>query len=238
MNFNYKPAGDSAILMDLDSGINEETNTRIIHLASFIESKSEEGFGEVIIGYQSVLVQYNPLKLSYQKAIDQLKRLEEVLNNTGSQSRRTIEIPVLYGGDHGPDLEKVAQHNKLTIEDVISIHSKSQYLVYFLGFTPGYPFMGGMSKEIATPRLESPRFAIPPGSVGIAKDQTGIYPVASPGGWNLIGNTPLRLYNSEKSNPFLLKAGDFVTFRSIQVEEYDEIKDQVEKDTYKLVIDC
>ena len=169
------------------------------------------------------------------KRLINLESWEEWTSITNHEKRRTVEIPVLYGGEHGPDLERVAHHNQLSIEEVVSIHSTSRYLVYFLGFTPGYPFMGGMSKKIATPRLESPRISIPPGSVGIAKDQTGIYPVASPGGWNLIGNTPLRLYNPEEPNPFLLNAGDNITFKAIQIEEFNYIKEQVEKGTYKLV---
>ncbi len=234
MKFKYKPAGDSAILMDCGNGMNEETNKRLVHLADLIETKEKEGFGEVIIGYQSVLVQYDPLRLTYNQAVDKLTSLEKEADTGSCQERRLVEIPVLYGGEHGPDLERVAQHNGLSIEEVITIHSQSRYLVYFLGFTPGYPFMGGMPKEIATPRLESPRFSIPPGSVAIAKEQTGIYPVPSPGGWNLIGNTPLRLYSPEENNPFLLNAGDRVIFKAIQIEEYNFIKAQVEKGMYQM----
>ena len=235
LEFKYKPAGDTSILINLENGINEETNKRIINFSNQIEKSPGSGFGEVIIGYQSVLVQYNPLRLTYAQAVDKLKSWEEWTSITNHEKRRTVEIPVLYGGEHGPDLERVTHHNQLSIDEVVSIHSASRYLVYFLGFTPGYPFMGGMSKKIATPRLESPRISIPPGSVGIAKDQTGIYPVASPGGWNLIGNTPLRLYNPEESNPFLLNAGDNITFKAIQIEEFNNIKEQVEKGTYELV---
>lgn len=232
----FKAAGDSSILMELDAGIDEETNRRIIHLSKLIEQKTEDGFGEVIIGYRSLLVQYNPLRLSYQQAVDQLKLLEANKHNNSYETRRHIEIPVLYGGEHGPDLESVAIHNNLTPKEVISIHCEASYLVYFLGFTPGYPFMGGMSKRIATPRLESPRIKIPPGSVGIANDQTGIYPVESPGGWRLIGQTPIRLYDWQANEPFLLHAGDKVTFKEIQLDEFNEMKEQVECGKYIPVI--
>lgn len=234
MKFKYKAAGDTAILMEIENGMNEKTNRMLVHLADLIEGKARDGFGEVIIGYQSVLVQYDPLRLSYEEAVKRLRILEEMTGTGDVQKKSVIEIPVLYGGEHGPDLERVARHNNLSMEEVISIHSKPRYLVHFLGFTPGYPFMGGMSNRIATPRLESPRFSIPPGSVGIAKDQTGIYPVESPGGWNLIGNTPLRLYSPADEDPFLLNAGDIVVFKPIQSEEYDFIKEQVEKGMYEM----
>ncbi|MEB6548439.1 5-oxoprolinase subunit PxpB [Heyndrickxia sporothermodurans] len=236
MDFRYKAAGDSAILMELDAGIDEKTNKRIIHLSKLIEDKAEEGFGEVIIGYRSILVQYNPLRLSYQQAVELLKYLETNNDSNKYEKRRHIEIPVLYGGEHGPDLESVATYNNLSPKEVISIHSAASYLVYFMGFTPGFPFMGGMSKRIATPRLENPRISIPSGSVGIANNQTGIYPVESPGGWRLIGQTPIRLYDWQANQPFLLHAGDKVTFKEIQIDEFNEIKEQVEDGKYIPVI--
>ncbi|MEK5521903.1 allophanate hydrolase [Heyndrickxia sporothermodurans] len=236
MDFRYKAAGDSAILMELDAGIDEKTNKRIIHLSKLIEDKAEEGFGEVIIGYRSILVQYNPLRLSYQQAVELLKYLETNNDSNKYEKRRHIEIPVLYGGEHGPDLESVATYNNLSPKEVISIHSAASYLVYFIGFTPGFPFMGGMSKRIATPRLENPRISIPSGSVGIANNQTGIYPVESPGGWRLIGQTPIRLYDWQANQPFLLHAGDKVTFKEIQIDEFNEIKEQVEDGKYIPVI--
>ncbi|NEZ01232.1 5-oxoprolinase subunit PxpB [Heyndrickxia shackletonii] len=236
MEFRYKAAGDSSILMELDVGIDKDINKLIIHLSNIIEEKTSEGFGEVIIGYRSLLVQYNPLTMSYYQAVEKLKQLKFAENNKSHEKRRHIEIPVLYGGEVGPDLESVAIHNNLSPKEVISIHSEAHYLVYFLGFTPGYPFMGGMSKRIATPRLENPRISIPPGSVGIANNQTGIYPVESPGGWRLIGQTPLRLYNQQAKQPFLLRAGDSVTFKEIQIDEFNEIKKQVELGDYIPVI--
>ncbi|WP_084347626.1 5-oxoprolinase subunit PxpB [Heyndrickxia sporothermodurans] len=236
MDFRYKAAGDSAILMELDAGIDEKTNKRITHLSKLIEDKAEEGFGEVIIGYRSILVQYNPLRLSYQQAVELLKYLETNNDSNKYEKRRHIEIPVLYGGEHGPDLESVATYNNLSPKEVISIHSAASYLVYFMGFTPGFPFMGGMSKRIATPRLENPRISIPSGSVGIANNQTGIYPVESPGGWRLIGQTPIRLYDWQANQPFLLHAGDKVTFKEIQIDEFNEIKEQVEDGKYIPVI--
>ena len=134
-----------------------------------------------------------------------------------------FEIPVAYGGEKGPDLGFVAQHNGLTPEDVIEIHSAGTYLIYMLGFTPGFPFLGGLSERLFTPRLETPRAVVPAGSVGIANNQTGIYPIDSPGGWQLIGKTPIKLYDPKRENPILLKAGNYLKFKKISETEYQKI---------------
>lgn len=136
---------------------------------------------------------------------------------------RTVSIPVCYGGEYGPDLEYVARHHNLTPEEVISIHSEGEYLAYMIGFAPGFPFLGGLSEKIATPRRPSPRTSIPAGSVGIAGMQTGVYPISTPGGWQLIGQTPIKLFLPEQNPPSLLQAGDIVKFEPISKEEYQEI---------------
>ena len=147
-----------------------------------------------------------------------------------------IEIPVLYGGEMGPDLENVAKHNHKTPEEVIQIHTSEEYLIYMLGFIAGFPYLGGMSKEIATPRLKSPRVKIDGGAVGIAGEQTGIYPVDSPGGWQLIGRTPLKLYDADREKPILLEAGQYIKFRSVSKKEYKKIEKEVMEQTYQYVI--
>ena len=147
-----------------------------------------------------------------------------------------IEIPVLYGGEMGPDIENVAEHNHKTVEEVIKIHTSEEYLIYMIGFIAGFPYLGGMSKEIATPRLKSPRVKIEGGSVGIAGEQTGIYPVASPGGWQLIGRTSLKLYDADREKPVLLEAGQYIKFAAVTEEEYKKIEKEVEDGTYKYVV--
>ena len=147
-----------------------------------------------------------------------------------------IEILVLYGGEMGPDIENVAEHNHKTVEEVIKIHTSEEYLIYMIGFIAGFPYLGGMSKEIATPRLKSPRVKIEGGSVGIAGEQTGIYPVASPGGWQLIGRTPLKLYDADREKPVLLEAGQYIKFAAVTEEEYKKIEKEVEDGTYKYVV--
>jgi inhibitor of KinA len=135
---------------------------------------------------------------------------------------RTVEIPVCYGGAFGPDLEDVARRHELEAADVIRIHSNGDYLVYMVGFMPGFAYLGGLSARIATPRRLSPRTAVPAGTVGIGGDQTGVYPLASPGGWNLIGKTPLRIFDIQRNEPALLVAGDRVRFRQISLSEFSD----------------
>jgi inhibitor of KinA len=165
-----------------------------------------------------------------------LKHLEKETDEQDTPKSRIVEIPTVYGDEWGPDLNDVAAYHNLSPEEVVSIHSGSTYLVYFMGFTPGFPFFGGMSEKIATPRLASPRVSIPAGSVGIANNQTGIYPVSSPGGWRLIGRTPLQFYNPEREQPFLLNPGDYVKFKPINRDQFETIKAKVESGEYEPVI--
>lgn len=165
-----------------------------------------------------------------------LAELENNLDKVEIPQPRIIEIPTLYGGDYGPDLPYVAEHNGITTEDVIKIHCSVDYLIYMLGFTPGFPYLGGMSEKIAAPRLSVPRTKIPAGSVGIAGKQTGIYPIESPGGWQLIGRTPLKLYDPKRQPPIVLQAGDYIRFVPISIDKYNEISELILQDSYKINI--
>ena len=144
-----------------------------------------------------------------------------------------LEIPVLYGGEMGPDLAFVAQNAGISEEEVVKIHTSTEYLIYMLGFTPGFTYLGGMSDKIATPRLKQPRVKIPAGSVGIAGKQTGVYPVDSPGGWQLIGRTPVKMYDPDREVPILPQAGQYIKFKAVSQAEYDKIAEEVAKGTYK-----
>ena len=145
-------------------------------------------------------------------------------------------LPVAYGGEFGPDLSFVSKHTGLTGEEVIKIHTGTDYLIYMLGFTPGFPYLGGMDSRLATPRLATPRTKIPAGSVGIAASQTGIYPVQSPGGWQLIGQTPVKLFEPTAQKPVLLNAGDYIRFFEVTPEEYRLIAASAEKGEYTVRI--
>jgi len=152
-----------------------------------------------------------------------LKELLTNMKETVDEKKKVIEIPVCYGGSFGPDLEIVAKHHHLTPEQVIHIHSKPKYLVHMIGFAPGFPYLGGLNEEIATPRRQSPRVKIPAGSVGIAGNQTGVYPIESPGGWQIIGRTPVKLFNPHKTPPTLLQTGNYITFKPISRKEYEQL---------------
>lgn len=216
-----KPAGDSALLVSFGEVIDEKINSRIHSIAREIEKVGFEWLVETVPAYSSLLVIYDPLKASYTEVEASIKPLLNV--ETGIFDGRLVKVPVVYGSQYGPDIDFVAEHSGLSVDDVIEIHSRPTYRVYFLGFLPGFTYLGGMDERIAVPRLEKPRLKVPAGSVGIAGKQTGIYPLESPGGWRLIGRTPLRLFNPLKEQPTLLQPGDRVKFVPIDEEEFMEI---------------
>jgi KipI family sensor histidine kinase inhibitor len=206
----FSPAGDSAVLVELGDQIDLPTNRRLHALARWL--RRQPGLGEAVPGYAALLVHYNPLQFDYLSVLELVQRgLSEAAEAVQPQPRR-VEIPVRYGGEQGPDLEFVARHCGLSPEEVIRRHSQVEYVVYFLGFAPGFPYLGGLDASIAAPRLESPRSRIPAGSVGIAANQTGVYPLASPGGWRIIGRTPVTLFDPSRQLPALLSPGDVVRF--------------------------
>ncbi|MDK2562245.1 5-oxoprolinase subunit PxpB [Romboutsia sedimentorum] len=219
----YLNAGDKALVIEFSDKISDEVNSKVRSMMIAINQRKLEYIVEIIPTYRSLMVNYNPLKIEYDELINSLKDIEQSLGNIEIPPPKVIEIPTLYGGEYGPDIENVAKHNNLSIDEVIKIHSSKEYLIYMLGFTPGFPYLGGMDKRLETPRLKVPRTKIPAGSVGIASKQTGIYPIDSPGGWQLIGRTPLKLFDINKGNPFLLSAGSYIKFTPITKEEFDII---------------
>ena len=179
---------------------------------------------EHVPAYATVTIYYDPIRRSFREIDEDLRRIISQLDDVGESTPRIVEIPVCYGGIFGPDLEFVARHNSLQTSDVIEIHSAAEYLVYMIGFAPGFPYLGGLSERITAPRRSSPRLQIPIGSVGIAGNQTGVYPIETPGGWQLIGRTPLALFCPAETPPTLLHAGDLVRFRPITSEEFTVLK--------------
>lgn len=206
------PLGDSALLVQLGDEIDIHINQRIHALASLIDNFPIEGFIETVPAYGTLLIHYDPFILSYSKANQWVRSKLEQIQDLKPAKLRRIEVPVKYGGEYGPDLDSVAIYHNLRIEDVIRIHSERVYTVYMMGFTPGFPYMGKLDDAIVTPRLEVPRTTVPQGSVAIAGFQTGIYPLASPGGWRLIGHTSLQLFDPHNDHPFLFSPGDEVKF--------------------------
>ena len=231
----YLPSGDCAICVEFGNEISPEINAKIRAFKIALEKENIDGIVETVPTYRSLLVVYRPEVILFKELTEKFDGIMGAMGNIQIPPPTVIEIPVLYGGEMGPDLENVAAHNHKTIDEVIEIHTSEEYLIYMLGFIAGFPYLGGMSKEIATPRLKSPRVKIEGGSVGIAGEQTGIYPVASPGGWQLIGRTPLKLYDAEREKPVLLEAGQYIKFHSVTQEEYEKIEKQVEENTYQYV---
>ncbi|MFE4044625.1 MULTISPECIES: 5-oxoprolinase subunit PxpB [unclassified Priestia] len=232
------PLGDSALIITFGDSIQYDIHKQIKACKDSIELNPFPGFIECVPAFTNLTIFYNPLEVV--AAVKKKEKKEFVspfevvssiiqskLENEQTEkalNHRTVSIPVCYGGEYGPDLEYVARHHNLTTEEVISIHSEGEYLAYMIGFAPGFPFLGGLSERIATPRRPSPRTSIPAGSVGIAGMQTGVYPISTPGGWQLIGQTPVKLFLPEQNPPSLLQAGDIVKFEPISKEEYQELR--------------
>ena len=232
----YLVAGDSAVCVEFGNEISPEINKKIRAFKIAVEKSNIPGIVETVPTYRSLLVHYHPEVIGFKALTEEFEKLMGSLSSIPIPPPTVIEIPVLYGGEMGPDIENVAEHNHKTVEEVIKIHTSEEYLIYMIGFIAGFPYLGGMSKEIATPRLKSPRVKIEGGSVGIAGEQTGIYPVASPGGWQLIGRTPLKLYDADREKPVLLEAGQYIKFAAVTEEEYKKIEKEVEDGTYKYVV--
>ena len=229
-------SGDSALLIEFGKDINPETNRKITALVQLMREQHIEGIVDVIPAFCSLLINYDPRVLSYEELKERMEHLLKMETKIEATRKRIFEIPVCYGGEYGPDIENIAEHAGLSVEEVIKIHSSKDYLIYMLGFLPGFTYLGGLDERIHTPRLASPRLKIRAGSVGIGGSQTGIYPLDSPGGWQLMGMTPVRTYDPERQTPILVEAGDYIRFIPIDEEEFLRIQELVEKGEYQCVV--
>jgi inhibitor of KinA len=226
-SFRFSPLGDRAITIVLGTTIDEATHKLVRATSRALAEGHIAGITDVVPAFASVTVHYDPALVSGGDAPAAHARLTaqlgEALANVRAQdlpAPRLVEIPVSYGGELGPDLDDVAKRHALTADDVVRIHTEGDYLVYMVGFMPGFAYLGGLSDRIATPRRSSPRTAVPEGSVGIGGQQTGVYPMESPGGWNLIGRTPLKIFDITRDEQTLLATGDHVRFVPISASEY------------------
>ncbi len=223
-NIRVVPCGDGAVSVRFEEEISLAVHEKVMALDRALEGRPIPGTGERVPSYCALLITYNPMETDFETVCRSLLALDgEETGKTGlpaCEFGKPVELPVCYGGEFGPDLADVAKHAGLTEEEAVAIHAGGEYPVYLLGFTPGFPYLGGMDKRIATPRLAAPRTRVEAGSVGIAGAQTGVYPVASPGGWRIIGRTPAKLYDPGRQQPFLLQAGQVLRFRPITKEEY------------------
>ncbi|WP_301109878.1 5-oxoprolinase subunit PxpB [Sporosarcina sp.] len=224
MQFDCRPAGDCAVLVSFEQKISEDINENVIRLAECIHQAGIHGVEELVPAFATVMIYYNPLHITCSELI---KRIHLIDVSSVSQKKKKMvvhDIPVLYGGDAGPDLAFIAEYHHLIEQEVIRIHTEEIYRVYMIGFVPGFPYLGGLDSRIHTPRLESPRLQTPAGSVGIAGQQTGIYPLTTPGGWRIIGRTPAPLFKPEETErPVLISPGDAIRFIPITEERYSEL---------------
>ncbi len=234
----FLQAGEQGLVAEFGDAIDARINRRVHNVARLLAASALPGMLEVIPTYRSLLVYFDPLQIDRTQLKEQLRQLAGAEENMPGQPApacaRVVHIPVCYGGEFGPDLAFVAQHTGLSVDEVITLHSSAPYQVYMLGFTPGFPYLGGMSEQLATPRLEKPRVKIPAGSVGIAGSQTGFYPVESPGGWQIIGRTPINAFDANSAQPFAFAAGDYLQFIPISSDEFFAIRREVEAGAYTL----
>ncbi|GAA0614951.1 5-oxoprolinase subunit B [Virgibacillus siamensis] len=228
MDYTVSPLGDEAVVLEFGVEISGEKQKQIMAVSAYLDDHPIQGMVEYIPAYTTITIFYNALEVianstgtnAYEHMLDEIEKMISRLPENFETESNVVEIPVCYGGEFGPDLEVVAQENNLTEKEVMDIHANGEYMVYMIGFAPGFPFIGGMSERIATPRKDSPRLTIPAGSVGIAGGQTGVYPIETPGGWQLIGRTPLELFRPDEEVPILLQAGDSIRFFPISEEQY------------------
>ena len=234
----FSSMGDSALMVTVGDSISYEINKKVHDIISLINLEDWPGIKEIVPTYSSFVIHFDPIIFSREGLIECVQGIWDDDLNSENTDSRTILLPTLYSSEYGPDLQSVAEFTGLSVEEVIETHSKVDYLVYALGFSPGFPYLGGMSDRIACPRLSTPRIEIPAGSVGIAESQTGVYPMASPGGWQLIGRTPINMFNPDKTPPSVLAAGDLVKFVPLDSEqEFLELAEMVSNGQYKVSVE-
>ena len=213
-------AGDSAVIVEFEERIDPVVNARVIAVAESIQGAALAGVRDVVPTYRSVAVYFDPLRVNFDELMERIESAAAGADSSIPRAAAPVRIPVCYGGDFGPDLADVAAFAGLSEDDVVRAHSMATYRVFMLGFVAGFAYMGTVTDRIAMPRHATPRLRVPIGSVGIAGGQTGVYPAETPGGWRLIGRTPIKPFDPQRADPFLLKAGDAVQFYPIDREEF------------------
>lgn len=232
---DIKRYSEDTVTVYLGDEIDENINKQLVQLKQYLEDENLTGVTEIIVSYTSLIVNFDVFQTSADEIIEVIKKVDVNALLKQPFKYRIIEIPVCYGGTHGPDLERFESVG-LSPDEVIEKHSEKEYLVYMLGFMPGFPYLGGLDQSLFRDRLENPRKKVPKGAVGIGGRQTGMYPFESPGGWNLLGNTPIPLFDPDRDPPILYAPGDRIVFKQISESEYDALKAAVEKNDYEVSV--
>jgi inhibitor of KinA len=220
MGVRFCAASDQAMLVYLGEEIGLPAHERVLRLLRLLQKEPPHWLRNLQPAYTSLMVTFDPCRVDHSEVEAALRRYEERAKAGRRPKARTVEIPVCYGAEFGPDLDEVAKFHGLKPPEVITLHSSRSYHACFLGFAPGFAYLGDIAAEIATPRLETPRKKVPAGSVGIAGRQTAVYPFATPGGWRLIGRTPIAMFRSDRKPMAVISIGDQVKFRAISREEF------------------
>jgi inhibitor of KinA len=230
-DFRILPAADSALVIEFGSAIDRKTSDRVLALAEVLTNASLPGATEVVATFRSLSVNYDSL-LTTGHELEQAIRALMKRSGASTQVRRLWDIPVCYDPSYAPDIAEVAKTAGLTVTEVAALHAGTQYHVYMIGFVPGYPYMGDLPAKLRLPRRLDPRTRVPPGSLAIATSMTAIYPYESPGGWHLIGTSPVRFFDPDSAKGALLGPGDAVKFRPVTAEEFSRIRHAVERNDY------
>lgn len=226
---------EQTVMIYFDNDISESTYQQVQATVEYIKNQNHSEITDIIPSYRAILLYFNNKKVKGNELLENLE-LNRLQNHSVSISgaKKIINIPVLYGNNYGPDLSEVAEHNQLTESEVIQIHTQHPYLIYMLGFMPGFPYLGGLDERLHTPRRSEPRIKIDAGSVGIANNQTGLYPMDSPGGWQIIGRTPLKVFDLNRSPMTMYEAGDYIQFYEIDQFEFDRIEKEIQDNQFDI----
>lgn len=232
-DMRFLPAGDSAMVVEFGKSIEDELNRKVHAMSHWIEAKKIPGVIEIIPTFRSLMVCYDYHVIKFARLKEILEQFNTALSDVEKSVKKIRKVPCCYGARFGVDLADMEKITGIDRDEIIRIHSSVDYKIYMLGFLPGFVYLGGLDKRLEAPRLKTPRLKIQPGAVGIGGSQTGVYPIASPGGWRLIGGTPLDFYNPDRENPILCEAGEYIRFVPVNIDEYYDIRHMVLKGTYQ-----
>lgn len=224
MNVEFRAASDQSLIVYLGHQISLKTHEQLLKLLQLLQRAPIGGVRNLHPAYCSLLITFDPLRLDHEALQAKLATYLDRVEETPLPTPRRVEIPVCYGGEFGPDLKDVAAMHGMTASQAVEAHADANYIVFFLGFAPGFAYLGGLPEKLASPRLDTPRAKVPEGSVGIGGNQTGVYPLTTPGGWRLIGRTPVQMFRRDRNAMNFLQIGDHVRFRVISEREFTDFK--------------